>query len=93
MPGSVTCGLVVSHPLSFRLSFSYLVVLQGERLGSGGNLSCVPAFLPVCAPPGSELTVSLAAVVAPGLLLSVSILLGSVRLVFGYVLLCIVGPE
>lgn len=36
---------------------------------------------------------SLAAVVAPGLLLSVSILLGSVRLVFGYIPLCIVGPE
>ena len=27
-------------------------MLQGERLGSGGNLPCVPAFLPVCAPQG-----------------------------------------
>ena len=47
MPGSVTCGLVVSLPLSLRLSCSHLVVLQGERLGSGGSLSCVPAFLPM----------------------------------------------
>lgn len=39
-------GLIVSLPLSFRLSCSHLVVPQGERLGSGGRLSCVPAFLP-----------------------------------------------
>lgn len=48
VPGGVSCGLVVSLPLSLRLSCSHLVVLQGERLGSGGSLSCVPAFLPVC---------------------------------------------